>query len=131
VEINAKQPSSKGPAEWFTGDVYVDPIASGQDPSRIQVNLVHFTPGARTAWHSHGLGQTLYVTEGVGLVQSRGEDRHEIRPGDIVYTPSDEEHWHGSAPEHFMSHISMSERAPDKPAHQWGAHVTDSEYLGD
>jgi quercetin dioxygenase-like cupin family protein len=130
MQINGKQPTIKGPAEWLTGDVYIDPIARGQEPSRIRVNTVHFTPGARTAWHSHGLGQTLYVTEGVGLIQARGEERHEIRPGDIVYTPSDEEHWHGATADHFMSHISVTESAPDKPDH-WGAHVTDSEYRGE
>ena len=88
MQIIPKQPSLKGPPERFTGDVYIDPVARGEEPSRIQVNAVHFTPGARTAWHSHGLGQTLYVTEGVGRIQSRGDDVHEIRAGDVVSTPS-------------------------------------------
>lgn len=127
VEILPKQPSMKGPAERFTGDVYIDPIARGHDPSRIQVSAVHFTPGARTAWHSHGLGQTLYVTEGTGRIQSRGDRVHEIRAGDIVYTPSGQEHWHGAAPDQFMTHVSMTESTPDRPD-RWGKHVSDAEY---
>ena len=127
MQIIPKQPSIVGPAERFTGDVYIDPVARGEEPSRIQVNAVHFTPGARTAWHSHGLGQTLYVTEGVGRIQSRGDDVHEIRAGDVVSTPSGEEHWHGAAPDHFMTHLSLTESAPGSRDH-WGEHVTDGEY---
>ena len=130
MQILPKRPSIKGPAEWFTGDVYLDPIARGKEPSRIQVNAVHFTPGARTAWHSHASGQTLYVTEGVGRIQTRGEHIHEIRAGDIIHTPSGEEHWHGAAPENFMTHISMTESVPDK-SDVWGAHTTDAEYRGE
>jgi quercetin dioxygenase-like cupin family protein len=130
VQIQPKQPSTKGPAGWFTGDVYIDPIARGREPSRIQVSAVRFTPGARTAWHSHTLGQTLYVSEGLGLIQSRGDTIHQIRAGDIVLTPSGEEHWHGAAPDHFMSHISMTESVPDRPD-TWGAHVTEAEYRGE
>jgi len=85
MQIIPKQPSIKGPAEWFSGDVYIDPVARTEAPSRIHVNSVHFTPGARTAWHSHGLGQTLYVTEGAGLIQSRGDDVHQIRAGDVIH----------------------------------------------
>jgi quercetin dioxygenase-like cupin family protein len=125
MEIVPKQPSVKGPAEWFTGDVWIDTIARGQDPSRVSVAAVRFSPGARTAWHSHHLGQTLYVTEGRGLVQSRGEPVTEIRPGDVIHTPDGEEHWHGAAPDHFMSHLSMTEGPP-----RWGARVTDAEYGG-
>lgn len=131
MAIQPKPPSAKGPAEWFTGDVWIDSIARGAEPSRVRVSVVHFSPSARTAWHSHALGQTLYVTEGRGLVQSRGSDITEIRPGDIVYTPADEAHWHGAAPEHFMTHLSITE-APDpedpEPEADWGEHVTDSEY---
>ena len=125
MEIVAKQPSIKGPAEWFTGEVWIDGIARGQEPSRLNVGAVRFSPGARTAWHSHHLGQTLYVTEGRGLVQSRGQKIVEIRPGDVVHTPDGEEHWHGAAPDHFMTHLSMTEGAP-----RWGAHVSDTEYRG-
>jgi quercetin dioxygenase-like cupin family protein len=130
MQIQPKQPSAKGPAEWFTGDVYIDPVARGREPSRIQVSVVRFTPGARTAWHAHTLGQTLYVTEGLGLIQSRGDAIHEIRAGDIVLTPSGEEHWHGAASDHFMTHISMTESVSDRPD-TWGAHVTDPEYRGE
>jgi quercetin dioxygenase-like cupin family protein len=127
MHVHPRPPTAKGPADWFTGDVYLDPIVRGQEPSRIQVSAVHFTPGARTAWHSHGLGQTLLVTGGVGRVQSRGDAVVEIRAGDVVHTPPDEEHWHGAAPDYFMTHLSMIETAPDRP-HHWGAHVSDDEY---
>ena len=133
MEVVPKQPSAKGPAEWFTGDVWIDVIARGEEPSRIRVSAVRFTPGARTAWHSHALGQTLYVTEGAGLVQSCGGGIVNIRSGDVIHTPADEWHWHGAAPDHFMTHLSMTEGvAPDAgPEMEWGAHVTDTEYLGE
>jgi len=96
------------------------------------VNKVSFSPGARTAWHSHALGQTLYVTDGIGLVQTRGEAVARIRAGDIVRTPAEEEHWHGAAPDHFMTHLSITEGTGDaaKPEADWGPHVTDAEYGG-
>jgi quercetin dioxygenase-like cupin family protein len=133
MEVQPKPATAKGPAEMFTGEVWLDAIAAGQSPSRVRVNAVRFTPSARTAWHSHALGQTLYVTDGRGLVQSRGGDRTEIRAGDIVYTPADEWHWHGAAPDHFMSHLSITEGVPagdERPESQWAEHVTDAEYLG-
>jgi len=131
VEVRSKQPTSKGPAEWFTGDVWMDGIARGEEPSRVRVNAVRFTPSARTAWHCHAVGQTLYVTEGRGLVQPRGGKIVELRPGDVVYTPAEEWHWHGAAPAHFMTHLSITERAgDDRPEVNWGDHVTDDEYLG-
>jgi quercetin dioxygenase-like cupin family protein len=129
VQLIPKPPSAKGPEQWFTGDVYVDTIARGPEPSRIQVSAVHFTPGARSAWHSHALGQTLYVTEGLGRVQTRGDQIVEIRAGDIIHTPAREEHWHGASPDHFMTHISITENLADQ-AVDWGAHVTDAEYQG-
>lgn len=133
MELVPKQPSVKGPSEWFTGDVYLDVIARGEEPSRVRVNAVHFTPGARTAWHSHALGQTLYVTEGVGFVQSRGEAIVTIRAGDIVHAPADEEHWHGATPDHFMAHLSVTEGVGESagPETDWRAHVTEAEYRGD
>lgn len=133
MEVRPKPATAKGPAEMFTGDVFMDAIAAGQEPSRVRVNAVRFTPSARTAWHSHALGQTLYVTDGRGLIQSRGGDRTEIRAGDVVYTPADEWHWHGAAPDHFMSHLSITEGVPagdEQPESQWAEHVTDAEYLG-
>ena len=131
MEIQRKQPTIQGPADWFTGDVYIDSIARGEEPSRIRILSVHFTPGARTAWHSHAVGQTLIVTEGQGRVQSRGEASAEIRTGDIVRTPPGEWHWHGAGPDHFMTHISVTEGVPESVGAEteWGDHVTDAEYL--
>ena len=130
MEINRTRPETqRGPAEWFTGDVYLDAIASASPPSRMNALSVHFTPGARTAWHTHPLGQVLYVTEGEGRVQRKGGPVEIIRPGDTVRFDPDEEHWHGAAPERFMTHIALQESGDDgKPAH-WGEHVTDDEYL--
>ena len=112
MNLQPKPPTAKGPAEWFTGDVWIDSIARGEEPSRVRVSAVHFTPTARTAWHSHAVGQTLYVTEGKGFIQSRGGEIVEIRSGDIVNTPADEWHWHGAAPDHFMAHLSITEAVP-------------------
>lgn len=130
MDIQPKQPSVKGPAEWFTGDVWIDVVARGEEPSRLRVSAVHFAPGARTAWHSHAVGQTLLVTEGAGLVQSRGNKVAEIRPGDVIHSPPDEWHWHGADPDHFMTHLSMTEGVgeSDRPEAEWGMHVTDDEY---
>jgi quercetin dioxygenase-like cupin family protein len=133
MEIQAKKPSTGGPAEMFTGDVWFDVIAAGEAPSRLRVNTVHFTPGARTAWHCHVNGQTLHVTEGRGLVQARDGEVIEIRPGDTIYTPPGEWHWHGAAPGHFMTHLAMWEalaEGQEGPETTWGAHVTDEEYHG-
>jgi quercetin dioxygenase-like cupin family protein len=131
VEIQPKQASAKGPGEMFTGDVWIDTIARGQEPSRIRVGMVRFAPSARTAWHSHAVGQTLYVAEGLGRVQSRGTDMVEMRPGDVIYTPAGEWHWHGAAPDHFMTHIAMWEAPAQGPESDWGALVTDGEYRGE
>jgi len=132
VALQPRQPSAKGPAEWFTGDVWLDSIARAEPPSHVRVSAVHFTPSARTAWHSHALGQTLYVTEGRGFVQSRGAEITEIRSGDIIWTAADEWHWHGAAPGDFMTHLSITEAVPgnERPETDWGAHVTDEEYTG-
>ncbi len=129
VEIQAKKPSVKGPAHMFTGDVWFDVIAAPQpEPSRMRVNAVHFAPCARTAWHSHAVGQTLHVTEGVGLVQARGGEVVVMRPGDTIYTPPGEWHWHGAAPDHFMTHLAMWEAPADGAESEWGDLVTDEEY---
>ncbi|HEV7722620.1 MAG TPA: cupin domain-containing protein [Iamia sp.] len=124
MHVTTTQPSVRGPAEMFSGDVWFDVIARGEEPSRLRANAVHFAPCARTAWHTHAQGQTLYVTEGVGYVQARGGEVVEIHPGDVIVTPPGEEHWHGAAPGHFMTHIALWEG--DDTA--WGAHVTDDEY---
>ena len=123
IKRSGSQPSGIGPAEWFTGDVWIDSLVQPHDHSTLNVGAVHFHPGARTAWHSHDGGQHLYVTEGEGKVQTRGQPTVTIRVGDVVWTPSGEEHWHGAAPDHFMTHLSMTTGAPT-----WRDHVTDDEY---
>jgi quercetin dioxygenase-like cupin family protein len=131
VSIQPMPPTARGPAEWFTGGVWIDAIARGEEPSRVRVSAVRFTPSARTAWHCHAVGQTLYVTEGRGLVQSRGGDVQGIRAGDIVQAGAGEWHWHGAAADHYMTHLSITEApAPGdtRPETDWGEHVTDAEY---
>ncbi|MFI7063151.1 cupin domain-containing protein [Kribbella sp. NPDC050124] len=128
VEKLPKAPTGKGPAEWFTGEVWFDQICRGEEPSRVRVNSVHFAPGARTAWHKHAVGQTLHVTEGVGLVQARGGELIVMRPGDTVHTPPGEWHWHGATPDHFMTHLAIWEGTGDDPETTWGEHVTDEEH---
>jgi quercetin dioxygenase-like cupin family protein len=118
----------RGPGDWFTGEVYIDPVAAAPAPGRVQANLVHFTPGARTAWHTHPLGQTIYVTEGIGLCQKRGEPVEVIHPGDRVFFEPDEDHWHGAAPGRFMAHLALNEVDDDHPAANWGDKVSDDEY---
>src|SRR5438067_9732662 len=97
--------TTKGPSEWFTGAVYVDTVAAPSGPSRLQASSVHFTPSARTAWHTHPNGQTIYVIEGVGLCQRRDGPNEIIRPGDRVFFEPGEDHWHGAAPNRFMTHL--------------------------
>jgi quercetin dioxygenase-like cupin family protein len=113
VELKPVSPTVKTPASNFTGDVYLTPIYSGQGPSRMTVGLVRFTPGARTNWHSHAVGQTLHVTEGVGLVGIRDGQVVRVRAGDTVICPPGEDHWHGAAADTFMSHLAMLEANPD------------------
>ncbi len=120
--------TTRAPADFFTGDVYVDSIIVPTPPSRLRAVLVHFTPGSRTAWHTHPLGQTIYVTHGVGLCQRRGGPVEVIRAGDRVYFEPGEEHWHGSSPGRFMTHVAMHE-TDDAGSHVfWQKHVTDEEY---
>jgi quercetin dioxygenase-like cupin family protein len=117
-----------GPADWFTGNVYLDTVASPTAPSRHAAALVHFTPGARTAWHTHPFGQTLFVTEGVGRCQREGGPIEEIRPGDRVFFDAGENHWHGAAPDRFMAHLAIQEADESGNPVTWGRHVTDEEY---
>ena len=117
-----------GPREWFTGTVYIDTLATASEPSRLQAASVHFTPGARTAWHTHPFGQTIYVTEGVGLCQRHGGPIEVIRPGDRVFFEPGEDHWHGAAPSRFMTHVAMQEVDDQGSPATWGEHVTDDEY---
>ena len=128
MRILPKQQSVKGPEDMFTGDVWLDLVVKGDEPSRVRVSTVRFAPGARTAWHTHALGQTLYVTEGLGLVQSRGGEVIELRPGDVVWTPPNEWHWHGAAPGHFMTHVAIWEGFGQGEETEWGELVSDAEY---
>ncbi len=120
--------TTAGPSEWFSGTVYIDTVATPGEASRLQANSVHFTPGAHTAWHTHPNGQTIYVTEGVGLCQRRGGSIEVIRPGDRVFFEPGEEHWHGAAKGRFMTHLAMLEVDENGTSATWGEHVTDDEY---
>ena len=120
--------TQKGPADWFTGDVYIDAVAAPAGTSTTASAAVHFTPGARTAWHTHPLGQSIYVTEGVGRCQKRGGPVEVIRPGDRVFFAPDEDHWHGAAPNRFMVHVAIHEFDETGSPITWGEHVTDEEY---
>ena len=120
--------TSRGAAEWFTGEVFVDPVAAPTGPSRATAACVHFAPGARSAWHTHPLGQTIFVIEGLGLCQHRGGPVEEIRPGDRVWFEPGEDHWHGAAPDRFMAHIAIQEVDESGSPVTWGEHVTDAEY---
>jgi quercetin dioxygenase-like cupin family protein len=117
-----------GPSEWFTGTVYIDGVASPSEGSRLGASSVHFTPGARTAWHTHPHGQTILVMEGIGRCQRRGGAVEVIHPGDRVFFEPGEEHWHGAAPDRFMTHLAMHEVGEDGSPATWGDHVTDEEY---
>ena len=117
-----------GPNDWFTGTVYIDAIATPSDGSRVSASSVHFTPRARTAWHTHPNGQTIWVTDGVGLAQRRGGPVEVIRPGDRVFFEPGEEHWHGAASTRVMTHVAMLEVDDRGNAATWGEHVTDAEY---
>jgi quercetin dioxygenase-like cupin family protein len=117
-----------GPADWFTGAVYIDAVATPSGPSRLSASSVHFTPGARTAWHTHPNGQTIYVLEGIGRAQRRGGPIEVIRPGDRVFFEPGEVHWHGAAPNRFMTHLAMLDVDDEGTSATWGEHVTDEEY---
>ncbi len=120
--------TTPGPSTWFTGTVFIDTVVAPTATSRLSASLVHFAPGARTAWHTHPNGQTIYVTEGVGLAQCRGAPIEVIRPGDRVTFAPGEEHWHGAAPNRFMTHLAMLEVDEAGNNATWGVHVTDEEY---
>lgn len=117
-----------GPADWFTGTVFIDTITSPTPPSRVAAANVHFAPGARTAWHTHPFGQTIWVTEGAGRCQRRGGPIEELHPGDRVYFEAGEDHWHGAAPDRFMVHVAIQEAGDDGSPVTWGEHVSDAEY---
>ena len=127
IHRNGSRPTRRGPADYFTGTVWLDPIVNAPAPARVAAARVSFEPGARTAWHTHPLGQTLYVVSGVGRVQKEGEPVREIRAGDTVWIPPGEKHWHGAAPDHAMTHIAMQE-AVDGSAVEWLEQVSDADY---
>jgi quercetin dioxygenase-like cupin family protein len=120
--------TTPGPGDWFTGSVYIDALAAPAEGSRLQAASVHFTPSARTAWHTHPHGQTIFVTEGMGLCQRRGGPVEVIGPGDRAFFEPGEDHWHGAAPDRFMTHLAMQEVDDQGSAVTWGEHVSDEEY---
>jgi len=129
MEILPDRPTTKAPAETFTGDAWLDPIVRGEAPSRVRAAMVRFAPGARNAWHRHPVGQTLYVTDGVGRIQVRDGEILEIRAGDTIQTGPGEWHWHGAAPDRFMAHLTVYEAADDGSEAEWGDQVPDEAYL--
>jgi quercetin dioxygenase-like cupin family protein len=130
MRIVTPSATTKAAADHFTGDAWIDRITEAELPSRIRVSAVRFAPGARNAWHAHSAGQWLRVTEGVGRVQSRGADVVEVRAGDTVYAAPGEWHWHGAAPDHFMTHLAMWEATEGASDPEWGEQVSDEEYSG-
>jgi len=127
IKRNGSQPSNKGPADWFTGIVRIDSPFKGSDPARVTGAIVTFEPCARTAWHTHPLGQTLIVTAGCGRVQRWGGPIEEIRPGDLVWFPPGEKHWHGASPTTAVTHIAVQEQLDGKVV-EWMEKVSDEQY---
>ena len=127
IQRNGSQPSTKGPADWFTGTVRIDSPFRGTDPARVTGAIVTFEPSARTAWHTHPLGQTLVVLAGCGRAQRWGGPIEEIRPGDVVWFPPGEKHWHGAAPTTAMTHVAIQEHLDGKPV-DWMEKVSDKQY---
>ncbi|WP_327111832.1 cupin domain-containing protein [Streptomyces sp. NBC_01341] len=129
MEFVKPLPTTKAPAEWFTGDVWFDVIQAGEEPSRLRANMVRFAPGARTAWHHHAVGQTLHVVSGTALVGTRDGTLLEAHPGETVSCPPGEEHWHGATPDRFMEHLALWESPGDgRPETTWLEKVTDDVY---
>ena len=129
IQRTGTQPSGQGPSEWFTGRVRIDPLFAAEAPSRMAGNLVTFEPGARTAWHTHPLGQTLIVTQGLGWVQREGGPREEVRPGDVVRFEPGEKHWHGASASTGMSHIAIQEGQNGSYV-SWMEQVSEADYDG-
>lgn len=128
MQILPHSDANQGPAEWFTGRVDSQPLKPLTEHSRYSMSSVHFTVGARSAWHTHPKGQTLYVTDGVGVIQKRGEPVQIIRPGDVIWTGPGEEHWHGASANSEMTHLAVQEVDEDGNFADWHEHVTDEEY---
>jgi quercetin dioxygenase-like cupin family protein len=130
IHLAGSRPTRRAPKESFTGTVWQDPIIATEAPARVVANRVSFEPGARTAWHTHPLGQTLYVVSGVGRVQTKGGPVHEIKPGDVVWIPPGEKHWHGASPANGMTHVAVQESL-DGSHVTWMEYVTDAEFTAE
>jgi quercetin dioxygenase-like cupin family protein len=128
IKRSGAEPSRKGPAEWFTGTVRIDPLFQAPGPARVSGAMVTFEPGARTAWHTHPLGQTLLIVSGLGWVQREGGPLKEVRPGEVVWFPPGLKHWHGASPTNAMTHIAIQESL-DRKNVEWMEHVTDAQYV--
>lgn len=131
IKRNGSQASTQGPEEWFTGRARIDPLFQSPDPARASGALVTFEPGARTAWYTHPLGQTLIVVSGLGWTQCEGEAKVEIRPGDVITCPPRKRHWHGATPTTAMAHIAVQERDESGKVVDWMEKVSEAQYLGD
>lgn len=129
MRILRPQPTVKAGMDRFTGEAWLDVVVRGEAPSRVRVSVVRFAPGARNAWHAHAVGQIIHVTEGVGRIQARGGVLLEIRAGDTVHTPAGEWHWHGAAPDRFMTHLAIWEAPAEGAESEWAEQVTEAEYL--
>jgi quercetin dioxygenase-like cupin family protein len=127
--IEAHQAATNpGPADWFTGQVWIEQIADAPPPSRLRASRVYFSAGARTAWHTHPVGQTLQILEGIARVRSDGGPARELSPGDVVTFDADERHWHGATPHRPMVHLALQDADGDGATAEWGEHVTDEQY---
>lgn len=128
MKILPKENTNQGPEEWFTGKVQITPLKGTSESSKLSISNVQFEAGARSAWHSHPKGQTLYVTEGAGVIQMRGEPIQAIKPGDVIWTEPNEEHWHGASAGQSMTHLAIQEVDENGDFAKWGDKVTDEEY---
>ena len=128
MQIQPRQPTTKAEPDRFTGDAWFDLVVRGEPPSRVRASIVRFAPGARNAWHRHPVGQVIHVTDGIGRMQARGGELLEIQAGDTVVTPPGEWHWHGAAPDRFMTHFTVYETDENGAETEWGDHVSDAEY---
>lgn len=128
MKILPRNNTNPGPEDWFTGEVQVTPLKAASENSKLSMSSVHFSAGARSAWHTHPKGQTLYVTDGVGVIQKRGEPVQIIRPGDVIWTEPGEEHWHGASADTEMTHLAIQEVDEQGSFADWHEHVNDEEY---
>lgn len=128
MQILPRNDENQGPADWFTGQVNITPLKGTSENSKLSISSVRFRAGARSAWHTHPKGQTLYVTDGIGVIQKRGEPMQTIKPGDVIWTEPGEEHWHGASANSEMTHLAIQEEDENGNFANWGVKVTDEEY---